>query len=409
MKKIICLLQLLSIFMLAGCAGDSAYDLAVENGFNGTIEDYLESLKGQDSNITIQDIFNSLVEIGEYSSDEYTKFLLDYLNYTVEIDSSIVMNNSLCSSVSIKVTFGTIIKSYYSGSGVIYKINDDSSAYIITNHHVVANPYDTEEISSKINVYLYGYEYDDYAYNAEYIGSLVDYDISIIKVNLDLNGNAKYTKEVSIYNERVYSGDNVYAIGNALGEGLSISQGIISVDSEEISTGYNVRVMRIDVAVNGGNSGGPLFNKEGLLIGIINAKVIDLEVEGMCYALPISSVSNIANNIISNNSDAKVVNIEFDYKTSSSAMYYDAVCMKYYIKEVVCVSDLSIVSDAYKLGLRVGDQITSFIYNGTTYTVERYFTLTDILLGCNNNDEITINTYRVDTKQIGVYTLYLSY
>lgn len=408
MRKIICLLHIFGILLLSSCAGDSAYDLAVENGFNGTIEDYLESLKGQDSHITIEEIFNSLVEIGEYNEDEYTKFLLDYLNYSIE-DDSVIMNNSLQSSVSLKVTFGSIIKNTYYGSGVIYKLDGNGVAYIITNHHVLSNPFDREEISSKINVYMYGMEYESYAYEASYVGSLSEYDISVIKVNFDINYNAKYLKEINIYEDRIYAGDSVYAIGNPLGSGLSITSGIISVDSEMIDTGYNVRVMRIDVAVNGGNSGGPLFNSDGLLIGIIDAKIVDLEVEGICYALPISAVSNIANNIINNNSDAKVVSIDFGYSTLSSFMYYDVGCKKYYIKEIVQVGELSIVSDAYKEGLRTSDQITSIIKNGQTYIIERYFTITDILLGCNINDELIINTYRVDTKQNSSYTLTLKY
>ncbi len=404
MRKIICIFNIIIVFLLIGCSGDSAYDLAVQNGFNGTVEDYLESLKGSNSNITITDIFESLVELGEYNSDEYLIFLKDYLSINCN-DEDVIMNNSLCSAVSISSTFGNILKSTYYGSGVIYKIDNEGYAYIITNHHVVVNPNNFTDISSNIKVYIYGYEYSNYSYEASYIGSYSDYDVSILKVKFDLNGNAKYVQAADIYDDRIYVGDMIYAIGNSLGEGLSITKGIISVDSEEISTGYDVRVMRIDAAVNGGNSGGPLFNKDGLLIGIIDAKVVDEEVEGMCYALPISYVSNIADNIISNNSDVVLVDLEFTYKSTSSSLYYNQNNNKYYIKEIVVIDDLLVSSNLYKLGLRSGDQLLSIEYINKTFSIERYFTLTDLLFLFSADDQIILNTYRVDTQKFSSYTI----
>lgn len=409
--KIIKYTLLILCFFVTGCKGDSAYDLAVENGFNGTVEDYLESLKGENSNITIFDIFNSLVELGEYESDEYAVFINDYIssNLTDDTSSSITMNNSLASAVGIKVSFGTITKTYYAGSGVVYQLTEKGVAYIITNHHVVSNPNDKNSISDNIKIYLYGIETDDYAYTASYIGSHEECDISILRVQLDTSNKAKYVESVEIYDDRIYAGDYVYTVGNPLGYGLSITQGIISVDSEEISTSYDVRVMRIDVAVNAGNSGGPLFNKDGLLIGIVDAKIVDVEIEGICYAIPIATVSNIANNILKNSSNAKIVNIGFEYNTYSSSMYFDTSSLKYYIKEIVCVTEIDISSDAYQAGLRSGDQITSVVYNERKYSIERYFTLDDILYGCFVDDEIIVNTYRTSTQSTIQYTFILKY
>ncbi len=394
MKKILIVFSLISLFLLTGCSGKSAYDLAVDNGFNGTIEDYLESLKGDDApNITIIDIFNSLVEKGEYEENEYSKFINDYLNDYLKDsnDEEVVINNSLKSTVSIQTVFGT---SAYAGAGVVYEITQDNEAYIITNHHVVSNPNDKAQISTNISVMFYGMEYKDFAYSATYIGSMTSYDISVIKVQLD--EQTAFVEPVKIATSRVYAGDTAYAIGNPLGYGLSITKGIVSVDSEVISTsGYsNLRVLRIDASVNGGNSGGGLFNKYGELIGIVDAKIIDEQVEGIGYAIPVSAVDGIAENIIRNQGEVKKVVLGVTPLLTSSYMMFDDLAQKYYIKEKITIQSISMGSPAFTAGLESGSELVSATIKGQTYLLERTYILSDLLFKVSENEEITIRTYK---------------
>lgn len=165
--------------------------------------------------------------------------------------------------------------------------------------------------------------------------------------------------------------------------------------------------MRFDAAVNGGNSGGPLFDSNGYLIGIVDAKCIDLEVEGMCYAIPYNVAINIADKIIHNQSDINVLEIDFTCKTQSSNLIYDIEISKYYIKEVVVISNLSYSSSLYEEGARNGDQLLSVEYNGIKYGIERYFTLSDLLLRCNQSDILTINTFRTSSDEYNTYTIVL--
>lgn len=395
MKKFYIFILFLSIIVLTGCSGKSAYDLAVDNGFNGTIEEYLESLKGKDAqDITIQDIFESLVELGYYDENQYQQFLNDYLNdYLKEQnDEEVIRNNTLKSSVSIKTGFSSsaTATTYYAGSGVIYKIDGDY-AYIITNHHVL---YSNGSISTNIKVYLYGMEYSEQAYTASYVGCMQSYDIAVIKIKLD--SSAQNYEAAKICTSRSYVGDDVFAIGNPLGYGLSITSGILSVDSEYIDTeSYdNVRVMRIDASVNGGNSGGGLFNKYGELIGIIDAKIVDEAVEGIAYAIPISSAYAIAENIIYNQSDVNKVILGITTGIGSSSMSFDEDALKYYIREKVIIDVVSLNTVASFSGLKAGDEIVSMTYNNISYTIERNYTLSDLLFLVKFGDTISIEICR---------------
>jgi serine protease Do len=99
--------------------------------------------------------------------------------------------------------------------------------------------------------------------------------------------------------------DTVIAIGNAEGEGFSATKGVVSVNSEQLTldgpdqrTDITVRVIRIDAAINKGNSGGGLFDEQGRLIGIVNAKKTGDKVDNIAYAIPINLAKALADNVI---------------------------------------------------------------------------------------------------------------
>ncbi len=228
--------------------------------------------------------------------------------------TQIAISKCLLNSVSIGCVFTKIengLASSYgsSGSGVIYKLNKEAGdAIIITNQHVV---YDSESItangiSPNINVYLYGLEYSNFAMEATYIGGSANYDIAVLKItNSDIIKNSECSAVSVRDSSSVCVGEETFAIGNPMGEGISATTGILSVDSEEIEmksiTGTGTvahRVMRVDTPINPGNSGGGLFDSNGNLIGIVNAKNIESDVENVGYAIPSSIAIGITENIL---------------------------------------------------------------------------------------------------------------
>ncbi len=234
----------------------------------------------------------------------------------------------LRSAVSIYCTFETTgggsspwnprpsTQTYYTtGSGVIYQIDANGNAFIVTNYHVVYDSSSNTEngISDKIYIYLYGLENEAFAIPATYVGGSANYDLAVLRV--DANEVLKEAYEsgaadaASIGNsDKVYPGQTTIAIGNPSADelgGISVTSGIVSVDSEYItmtaSTGtseVSFRVIRTDAPVNSGNSGGGMYNDSGELIGIVNAKISSSDIENIGYALPSNVVRAIADNII---------------------------------------------------------------------------------------------------------------
>ena len=196
------------------------------------------------------------------------------------------------------------------GSGVIYKIDENGNAFVITNYHVVAKNGTSNVISNKINLYLYGMEASEYGIPATYVGGSMNYDIAVLRVE-----NSAVLKEAiaagsvaaaTLANsDKIAAGQSTIAIGNPEASGISVTTGVVSVDSEYIDmtgsddvTPVSFRVIRTDTAVNSGNSGGGLFNGKGELIGIVNAKISSTDVENIGYAIPSNVARAIADNII---------------------------------------------------------------------------------------------------------------
>ncbi len=205
-----------------------------------------------------------------------------------EADSTTnIVQNCMASVVGIYVSEQTISMSGEateqdtgSGSGVI--ITEDG--YIVTNNHVVAG-------GGNLNVYLQ----DGTKYHATLIGTDSFSDLAVIKID------EKNLPAATLGNSaNAMVGNTVYAIGNPLGVFTSsVSRGIISGLDRTINIdGVNMTLMQTDAAVNPGNSGGGLFNTEGELIGIVNAKTASVEVEGLGFAIPIDSARPVIVDII---------------------------------------------------------------------------------------------------------------
>lgn len=186
-----------------------------------------------------------------------------------------------------------------SGSGIIIGEND-TELLIVTNNHVVQ-----DTVSLKITFV------DDTAVDAAVKGTDPDTDLAVISVPLDQI--PQETKEkIAVArlgdSDGLKVGQGVIAIGNALGYGQSVTVGYVSALNREIKTSDgNTRVLlQTDAAINPGNSGGALLNMKGEVIGINAAKYSSTEVEGIGYAIPVSSVQDILDELMNRKTRSEV-------------------------------------------------------------------------------------------------------
>lgn len=364
-----------------GADGKSAYDIAVENGFVGTEAEWLESLKGQD---------------GKDGTTSSSTSLVDY---------KVAINKGLLSAVAIKSQFTKLVDSVstqytMAGSGVI--IQDDKStgtAYILTNYHVLHDKNDTDGNADKITCYLYGqYNISNYGMVATLIGGSMKYDIAVIKIQSDTYKNS-IAEPVTVKNsEEVNIGDNIVLIGNPMGYGFSATTGTVSVPSEVASVeqpnglSYDNRLIRVDAPVNGGNSGGGMFDIDGNLIGIVKAKIVKEGIENIGFIIPSNVAYALGMNIIQNcdgstNKNAKVVNLGIAVTISSSSMIKDENG-NVKIVEGVRVSSVDSTSIFYNK-LTTSDTVKEIIVNGTTYAITRTYQVEELLFNLNVGDSIT--------------------
>ena len=158
----------------------------------------------------------------------------------------------------------------------------------------------------KINIFLYGAEFADYAIPATFLGGSMQYDIAVLRVAPNERLKDAFPTAVTLAPDYAV-GQYAIAVGNPEASGLSVTAGVISVISEYVETKapdgkttVKNRLIRYDTAVNGGNSGGGLFDGRGQLIGIVNAKLIETNVDAIGYAIPLSLAVGVADSIIAN-------------------------------------------------------------------------------------------------------------
>ncbi|MBQ6438563.1 MAG: trypsin-like peptidase domain-containing protein [Mogibacterium sp.] len=227
------------------------------------------------------------------------------------------------------------------GSGVIVR----EDGYIATNYHVIQG-------ANKVEVTLHNGE----SYTARIIGSDPANDIAVIKI--DAKGLTTATIGDS---STVDVGDLAVAIGNPLGQlGGTATTGIISALDRTLDIeGTTLTLMQTDAAINGGNSGGGLFNNKGELIGIVESKASAVGVEGLAFALPINNVSPIINDFIENGGNTQTaeatpaVGIVISDVSEENAQYYGLESAGVYIAQVTG-------ENARTAGFQTEDRIVSF-------------------------------------------------
>lgn len=307
-------------------------------------------------------------------------------------DVSTVAKKVMPSIVSITGTYVTTYDYWFNsyqqestgaGSGIIIG-KDDQYLYLATNYHVVQN-------AKSLSVTFV----DDKSAEATVKGYVENNDIAVVTVKLsDISDDTlNEIKEIQVgSSDDLTVGDPCVAIGNALGYGQSVTVGYISALNREISASdETVKVLQTDAAINPGNSGGALVNMQGELIGINTAKYSDTSVEGMGYALPISDVQDIINDLIAGK------NVSNDGTTSGQAylgISAQTITSQYAqllnMPEGVYISSVEQGSAAEECGLQSGDIICSL--DGED--IADMETFHDKIVACNPGDKVTIVYYR---------------
>ena len=229
------------------------------------------------------------------------------------------------------------------GSGVI--ISEDG--YIITNHHVI-------EGANDVKVTLRD---GTTTYPATIIGSDEDNDIALLKVEATGLSPATFGDSSTLA-----VGDYVVAIGNPLGElGGTVTDGIISALAREVTIeNKSMTLLQTNAQINPGNSGGGLFNENGELVGIVNAKDSATEIEGIGFAIPINNVLDIINDLKSYGYVTGKIDtgMQFTDITSQESAFY------YGVNQTGCyVLSVTQGSNAETAGFKSGDLVTKV--NGT--------------------------------------------
>jgi serine protease Do len=308
------------------------------------------------------------------------------------------------------------------GAGIIYSLDKNAGdAYIITNYHVVYDVSSTGKetiphISDEISLYLYGGETSSGKIEATYLGGAMNYDIAVLEVTgSEVLKNSSAREVVAANSDGIVLGEKAYAIGNPEGKGTSVTSGVVSVTAEYVdltaangSSTISMLEIRTDAAINHGNSGGGLFNADGSLIGIVNARTETSgtsTVEGFGYAIPANLALSVAQNIIDNrdagNHGALRATLGITTATTSSKGVYDELRGVTYVEETISVA--SVESGSAASGkLQTGDIIYSIALkdseNTETYITRKHM-LTVFLFGVRKNQTVVLKVYRDNTLQ----------
>ena len=297
------------------------------------------------------------------------------------LDVSDIASEALPSIVSITTKSVQEVQNYYgiygmygyapqqeqevegSGSGIIVGKNDDE-LLIATNYHVVEGA-DTLSVAFA----------DGNAVEASVKGFDEERDLAVVSVALD-DIDSDTMDAISVANigssDDLKVGEQVVAIGNALGYGQSVTTGIVSAKNRRMDSDNNtvtdgsddssagVNLIQTDAAINPGNSGGALLNMEGEVVGINSAKLASTEVEGMGYAIAISDVTDILQNLMNETSRDKLDDSEHGVIGIKCTSVSSEAVQMYGIPAGVFVSKVTDGGAADKAGLKANSVITEF-------------------------------------------------
>ncbi len=354
-------------------------------GTNGT--------DGKDAEpVDTYEVYLNAVENENYQGT-YLDFIKEYFDVTTDITSA-VANKSVMSVVGIRAY--NVTTSQTKGSGVIYDIDGDGNAIILTNYHVACGQ--GKVPLQKIECHLY--QQNSY-FKTTFIGGSSTYDIAVLKVeNCEILKNSN-AQAVTLNTNKISLGETCIAVGNPSGYGISITKGAIGVDSEYVNMTvaeetHLRRVFRHDAYTTGGSSGGGLFDINGYLIGLTNGGISGTDIN---YAIPADLVEKVVDDILKNTNSGKVNTLKLGIEiisTTASILNPDktiSVIDKIVISDIV---DGIVASDAT---LAVGDQIVSITLSPDTDAEEtikfdREHEFKEFLITLQHGTTIKLNVLR---------------
>lgn len=292
----------------------------------------------------------------------------------VTSDVSSVVENVMPSIVSITNMSVQEVQNYFggtskqesesAGTGIIISQND-SELLVVTNNHVVAGS-DTLTVTFA----------DGNSVEANIKGTDSEYDVAVVAVPLDsISEDTKKAISVATLGDstELKVGEPAIAIGNALGYGQSVTTGVISALNRSVSetdqttgetTESSVKLIQTDAAINPGNSGGALVNASGEVIGINSSKLVGDSVEGVGYAIPISDVSDLIENLMNQETKTKVAEADQGAIGIRGMSVSTEYSQQLNMPEGVYASEVTKGGGAEKAGMTRGCIITGI--NGTT-------------------------------------------
>ena len=295
------------------------------------------------------------------SSSSNTSGMVDQVSLSNYSDTAVYAANKILPSiVGIKIEYNVTSNMPFfgnssqstataTGSGII--ISEDG--YILTNNHVVSSSSSSSSSESyyqvseatKVTVTLFN---DETEYEAKIVGTDEQTDLAVIKIEKTDLPKAEFADSDSIK-----VGEFAMAVGNPLGMQSSITCGVISAVNREVtdSDGKTYTLIQTDAAINSGNSGGALVNSEGKVIGVNTLKLTGDGVEGMGFAIPINSTTDITSQLIQYSKVKRpyigITGMELDSETAN----------RYNLVEGIYVKDVETFSAAEKAGIKIGDVI----------------------------------------------------
>ena len=320
-------------------------------------------------------------------------------------DIATIAKNAMPSIVSITNMSVQEVQSFFGGtqqqestsvgSGIIIG-QTDSELLILTNNHVV-------EGNEKLTVSFV----DNESVEANVKGTDSTKDLAVVAVKIsDVKDSTMDEIAVATMGDssKLEVGEQVIAIGNALGYGQSVTSGIVSATERTLDGYEGGTLIQTDAAINPGNSGGALLNSNGEVIGINTAKVATDSVEGMGYAIPISDASDTIQNLMNQETKTKVSEAEQGYLGIQGVDVSDESAKMYNMPTGVYISDVVKNGGAQQAGLTKGSVITGL--EGTTISDMnslkeqlQYYRVGDKVKGTvqvpGNNGEYTEKTVEV--------------
>ena len=447
-----------SLYIVTGhTRGKSAYEIAVENGYTGSQNQWLLDLKGKDGQDGESVDYNAMYQQAQTSG--YTGTFLDFINdYLAETDDNklYTIQSAIRSSVSVVTIYSTDTffsssssLSSLAGCGFVYQISTtgaETKLFVITNYHVtyVASSY---LASREIYVLL---PEDSYILNqtnntkqvvrnqclrATYIGGDKDHDLAVLEVSSVAYENAsrKNLAELCSTNNIIAAtladptvdlniGETCFTIGNPLAEGLSVSDGIVSVAYEQIqfedvtntSSSITMRAVRVSININGGNSGGALYNYKGQVIGVINSRrdrnTDGSDVDGISAAIPLPMAVNVISQIMYQCDGTTIVEptyykLGITYKINDCQTRYDQTTGLVTTKESIIIEEIAAGSRS-EGKLQKDDILKSYSLTYTRGTetntisgeLNHYYSLADLVLKLNIGDSLTLTYDRSGTE-----------